>query len=90
MLTLRDLRKAARAHGATVEDDSGAGWTVYQMCAPVRKVWGDGGCHCMRVEWRADAPDAREWKQDAIKDALARMACGLDDCDGSQGCDCYE
>jgi len=76
MTTRAQLNREADKHGATVEDDSSGRWRVLQIVAPEGKLWVDGSCTCLRVEWIA--PGATE----AFDDAIARMNCGLEEDDG--------
>ena len=71
------IRRQAEALDATIEDDSDGGWAVYQITAPYRQRWVDGGPCCLRVGWRAGCPDSRQAQREAWEDATARMACGL-------------
>jgi hypothetical protein len=80
---IRELRKAAKAAGATLERDSSGKYCVWQICAPPRHQWGGCGAHYLRVEWlRGD----EAWRDDAIADAIQRLAdesivtCDCGDC----------
>jgi len=72
-ITLRELRSAAQAVGAKVEDDSAGRWNVLQIIAPNGKQWKDGGCRSLKVEW----PQGQS-AQDAYRDAMNRIRVGLD------------
>lgn len=76
MLTLGCLKAAARKVGATVEEDDGNGRREgVDVVAPDGEMWSDGGCVCLVVLW--DEGD-RQDKQDALKDAIERIECGLE------------
>ena len=80
MLTIRDLKAAASKVGATVEQDSPG---VFQVCAPDDKQWAEGSCTHLRVDFQE--LDGRrgnaQWAHDEIKDAIERIAFGLEDRD---------
>jgi hypothetical protein len=80
-MTINDLKREAKKHGATIETDDGGRWYVYQCCTPKGKTWDASGTHMLCVTWR-DAMD----KDDAINDALERMQHGVSDCD-DENCD---
>lgn len=82
MSTLRQLKVAARRHGAAVvpnEDGSGC-----DVVAPNGKVWADTSSHAIAAFWREP-----QWKAEAVDEALELMTSGLVDCDDPD-CDCYE
>ena len=71
---LARLRSACDAVGATVEQDGGGRWVVYQCCAAPGMVWCEtGGLH-IRVEWPAGSSAAD--RSDCIRDAISRIASG--------------
>ena len=80
MLTIRDLKAAALKLGATVEQDSTG---VFQVCAPNGKQWVEGSCINLRVDFQE--LDGRrgnaKWANDEIRDAIERIAFGLEDLD---------
>lgn len=71
---LARVRIQAKKIGASVESDDSA----YQIVAPIGKMWACDGIHTLRLHW--NARDLPEWKIDACKDTLDRMAHGLEDC----------
>jgi hypothetical protein len=71
---LAKVRAQAQKLDASVESDDSA----YQIVAPVGKVWACDGIHTLRLNW--SARDLPEWKIDAARDTLDRMAHGLEDC----------
>jgi hypothetical protein len=75
MRNLREVRTVASFLGATVEDDVCGNTHECRVEAPHRKRWVDGGVHEMI------ANTYRPWKPD-YADLLARMECGLEDCEG--------
>ncbi len=83
-LTVADLKRAAKAAGATVANDSSGEWSVYQVYTLPGKCW-DGNLHMLRVEWMNGDAD---WRHNAIADALERMMAyaPLSDCDNPE-CD---
>lgn len=59
---LAGLKRVAAKHGASVEDDSGGAWRVYQCVAPAGKHWHESnGPHSRRVAhaWRLAATPRR-------------------------------
>lgn len=73
-MTLKSLKAAARAVGATVEDDGNGGELRYQVVAPPGKVWVESDSEHLVVSARAGR---REWLSDAIRDGIDRMNSGL-------------
>lgn len=69
LLNVNDLKRAARAVGATVENDSSGRWNVYQVCTRPGECW-DGHLHMLKVEYQKNDP---AWRQVAIQDALERI-----------------
>ena len=81
---LATLRKEAAKRGATVEHRHIGKWHSCNVDAPAGKVWAcSGDIHSLVVEWQDVPGDDRNhaWRNDAIADALSRMAYGLSDCD---------
>lgn len=76
---ISDLRRAAKEAGATVERDSEGRYTVYQIIAPEGKLWADGACSAMRVEWLTGYGDFRSL---SIGGAIQRMEAGFIDDEG--------
>lgn len=85
------LQLIAERIGATI-DYSGERGQRYNVDAPPGKVWAASSTHALCVDWGTpgdsygDEGD-RHLKAEAIMDALARMADGLDNCD-EPDCDC--
>jgi hypothetical protein len=78
LATVADLKKAAVAYGATVENDAPG---VYQVVAPVGKWWRESSGPHLRVdfqEYGGRVGDAK-WRSEEISDAINRMKSGLED-----------
>ena len=75
-LTIRDLKKAAKAYMGTVEQDSDG---VFQCVAPVGLWWRESnGPHLVVVFEDAAGGVDKEMKQEAIRSAIERMKFGLE------------
>lgn len=72
MTTLKQVKKAAAALGAIVEEDKCEYSHECRVTAPHRKIWCDG------VHEFVDCAN-RPWKPD-YEDLLNRMSYGLEDC----------
>jgi hypothetical protein len=86
-LTVADLRKEARRHGATVHNNSTPKQGDYGIEAPAGHVWQCAEVHELVVNWnRGDS----QWKHAPIADAIARMGMGTMPCpakDTPEGCE---
>jgi hypothetical protein len=77
------LKEAAAEYGGKVVCESSGKWCNWQVEAPAGKRWAAAGLHALKVEWlRGD----RKFEDQAIRDAVERMSCGLEDCDDAD-CD---
>lgn len=88
MLTIRDLKKAAKEAGCEVDRQDIGDWTICQVMTPVGKCF-DDHLHMLRVEWQYHDKD---WQHNAIADALERLEAytPLSSCDNPE-CDyCVE
>ena len=84
---LTTLRKAAARMGATVDHRHIGRWHSCNVDAPHGKVWScTGDIHSLVVEWQ-DGDEV--WRNNAVADALDRMACGLADCDDPECDHCH-
>lgn len=85
LLNIGDLRRAAVAVGATVEQDSPG---VYQVCAPAGKQWAEGNCLHLRVDFEelGGRRGNAQWASDCIRDAIARIGFGYEERD-PENCD---
>ncbi len=79
----RDLERAAKKYGATVESDP-RNWpeVTYQIVLPPGKRWFDD-LHCLKVDYDRTDP---AWRDAAIADAIERM----EQYGQPEDCDCNE
>lgn len=69
MVTMNDIRKAARDKGCTVSCESSGNACVWQIDAPLGYCWEEGQ-HALKIDWnRGDAA----WRNDALLDGLDRI-----------------
>ena len=73
---IRTLASAAAQHDGTVEDDSVGLYVNLQVCAPEGKVWVDSDGEHLVV---STARGPQSWLDDAVADALQRIAQGTKD-----------
>lgn len=70
---IKTLNAAAAKFGGCVEDDSHSD-VVLQVCAPDGKVWAASGSTMLIV---TTARGPQEWLDEAVEDALQRIAYGV-------------
>jgi len=72
----RTLERAAAKFGGHVEDDSAGSAVNLQVCAPEGKVWSESYSEHLVV---ATYKGPQAWLDDAVQDALARIAYGVEE-----------
>lgn len=80
MITIKDLQRKARTHGATVEEDCGyRNMRVFQVVAPTGQRWSANDSIHIRVEI-SRGTNFRSWKfnQRAWADFTSRIEFGLE------------
>lgn len=82
-MTATFLKGQVRRAGGELTGGKIGRWHVYHCEAPAGNVWAASSTHALRVEWREGD---RRWREEAIADALERMAYGVADCDDEE-CD---
>ena len=75
MLTLRDVRREASKHGASLTSDRVGDCTSYYVDAPEGTVWYEGDLECfVFCVYAYDRLPEHQW---AYRDVIERMASGV-------------
>lgn len=75
MATVKDLVRAADQFGGSVAGGRTGRWHTYYVDAPTGMTWNCADIHSIKVEWLHG--DDR-YRDEAIQDALERIAHGVD------------
>jgi hypothetical protein len=83
-ITLADVRRVAKKHGATLDErHSGPSGRYFNICVdlPAGKTWNANGCHGVYASTHNGGAEDRA---EACRDAIEQMEQGVCDC----GADC--
>jgi len=74
---LERLKRIVAKINATVEDDSVGKDRVLQVVAPDGKLWADGACIHLLIQWNEEESNWVKERDKAIADAIVRISYGL-------------